>query len=123
MLDVLDFHYKHKEGDPLINGAMRNRLAAVILKKLSRDDAGQFVTSFNSKPKSIKGSYPNFFKTSECKNNDLMFYNSFVKVSNLRLGRLMTSYPSYGVLKRLEQILEHESNVNMDGVKELLALV
>lgn len=63
------------------------------------------------------------FRTSDNSENDLVFYNSQVKLMEIWLERSLISQQTYGILYRLEKILAMEQNVNKDNLKSLLALV
>ena len=134
LLDVLEFHIKqHDRSSHNISNSqtqskevfgveIRRKLENCILNKLHSEEQGEYLLSFEAKPKFFKGVYPSLFPTSDKIKSSLEFYNSLLTLMT-EVSSRQPSYSIYGCLYRLEGILKHETNLDQLTLAKLVGIL
>lgn len=120
MIEVLDFHYLHSNGEAYLKGFEKNRLLHIVLNELKNDP--NLLLGFSNLNKNFKGLYPNLIRTSEHGSNESDFYKYVLEIMAGHLSSSNSPNALYGALSRVERICSRESNIDQQLIIRVLSL-
>jgi hypothetical protein len=106
MIEVLDFHYLHSNGDAVLEKFQKNRLLQVVLNELKTDP--NLLLGFSNLSKNFKGLYPNLIRTSDKSTNESDFYRHVLETMAGHLNTTNSPHALYGALNRVDRICRRE---------------
>ena len=121
VIDVLDFATKY--GYEWSPKTMRSR--SVLIQKLLakiKNSPSDFI-HYDENLTMVRGVYPDLIPTSEQENSEKWFYNEILDLLVKELSRSQSPRKGiYGMLKRLEQLVQYESNLNQTRLEQVVKL-